>query len=225
MDTSSSKQSISNVSTTPGGTVVSWEETERNAASGNQQAQCELGCSLWTGTYGNIIDGNYRKVVRLPGKAYDWLLRGTDQTTHGNPTDSTYSFVVAALNALGSYFEIERGDTEEAKMYYQRSADLFVEFGGNLIVLVCQYSMMMLLLSVCFKYHILVPQVTIMYDQKTVSLLIVGIVTFVGDSLFFLLYLWPSPIRCVCSENGWNSFMIYYHWTMRYANPCCGIHI
>jgi hypothetical protein len=111
--------------------VSSLEETESAAIHGNQKAQCELGCALWTGTFGNVPDGNYRTVSRNANKAYGWLVLGTDFTAHGKPTESTYSFIVDALNSLGSYYEVEVGDTTKAKENYKKSADLFVEFGGK----------------------------------------------------------------------------------------------
>jgi|GEM_PF-6497018 hypothetical protein len=112
-------------------TASSLEDVENDASRGIQKAQCELGCALWSGTFGNIAEENYRSIPRNVNKACNLLKQGVDSDTHGEPTESTYSFIVDALNALGSYYEVEAADMAQAKLYYKRSADLFVKFDGE----------------------------------------------------------------------------------------------
>ena len=114
-------------------TASSLEDVENDASRGIQKAQCELGCALWSGIFGNIPENNYRKITRNANQAFDWLTKGTDLTVHGEPTESTYSFIVDALNALGSYYEVEAADMAQAKLYYKKSADLFVKFDGEFV--------------------------------------------------------------------------------------------
>ncbi|MBY0461746.1 MAG: hypothetical protein K2Q34_01000 [Alphaproteobacteria bacterium] len=107
------------------------EDTERDAIKGVQKAQCELGCALLTGIFGNIPDDTYKKILKNPNRAFDWLTNGTDFKRHGTPTKDTYLAVIDALNSLGVYFEIEKNDVEQAKNYFKQSAELFVKFGGD----------------------------------------------------------------------------------------------
>ncbi len=104
---------------------------ETDARNGIQVSQCELGCALLSGIVGNLPDGTYRLVPRNADEALSWLTRGTDFAVHGEPTEETYSFIVDALNSLGSYFEVHADDIVQAKMFYKQSADLFVQFGGE----------------------------------------------------------------------------------------------
>lgn len=107
---------------------VSFEEVEKQAIQGNQRSMCEVGIALLTGSFGNMHDHNYKKIDRNIENALIYLEKSINSIT---PDDSTYSFIVDALNALGSYYEIEADNIDKAIDYYKKSADLFVGFGGD----------------------------------------------------------------------------------------------
>lgn len=107
---------------------VSFEEVEKQALQGNQTAMCEVGIALLTGSFGNMHDHNYKKIDRDVENALVYLEKSINLIT---PDNSTYSFIVDALNALGSYYEIEADNNDKAIDYYRKSADLFVRFGGD----------------------------------------------------------------------------------------------